>query len=65
MLFLSCYCMSLFHFISYNLVELFLVGELVACSVGANFTPHVITVAAGEVKAEPGLILKIIITKKG
>lgn len=28
---------------------LFAAGEMVACSAGANFTPHVITVAAGEV----------------
>lgn len=26
-----------------------LAGEMVACSAGANFTPHIITVAAGEV----------------
>ncbi|EHA8590743.1 putative AT-hook motif nuclear-localized protein 3 [Cocos nucifera] len=25
-------------------------GEMVACSAGANFTPHVITVAAGELR---------------
>lgn len=25
------------------------VGEWVACSVGANFTPHIITVNSGEV----------------
>lgn len=24
-------------------------GEMVTCSAGANFTPHVISVAAGEV----------------
>ncbi|XP_010905897.1 AT-hook motif nuclear-localized protein 1 [Elaeis guineensis] len=29
-------------------VELESLGEMVACSAGANFTPHVITVAAGE-----------------
>lgn len=28
---------------------LFFVGEWVACSVGANFTPHIITVNSGEV----------------
>lgn len=28
------------------------VGEWVACSVGANFTPHIITVDAGEVIVE-------------
>ena len=26
-----------------------ILGEWVACSVGANFTPHIITVNAGEV----------------
>jgi len=26
-----------------------LAGELVACASGANFTPHIINVAAGEV----------------
>ncbi|KAH0456854.1 hypothetical protein IEQ34_014761 [Dendrobium chrysotoxum] len=29
-------------------IELESLGEMVACSAGANFTPHVITVAAGE-----------------
>lgn len=29
--------------------KFFIVGERIAYSVGANFTPHVITVNAGEV----------------
>lgn len=29
--------------------EFIFVGEWVACSVGANFTPHIITVNSGEV----------------
>ncbi|EHA8586624.1 AT-hook motif nuclear-localized protein 1-like [Cocos nucifera] len=33
-------------------VELESLGEMVACSAGANFTPHVITVAAGEMLDE-------------
>lgn len=30
----------------------FFVGEWVACSVGANFTPHIITVNTGEVHVD-------------
>lgn len=30
----------------------FFVGEWVACSVGANFTPHIITVNTGEVNVD-------------
>lgn len=33
------------------LVVVFCVGEWVPCSVGGNFTPHVITVNAGEVNS--------------
>lgn len=32
-----------------NLLKIPVVGEWVACSVGANFTPHIITVNSGEV----------------
>jgi len=28
---------------------IFIAGEMVACAAGANFTPHIITVATGEV----------------
>ena len=30
-------------------IQLLCAGEWVSCSVGANFTPHIITVNAGEV----------------
>lgn len=35
----------------YALVVVFCVGEWVPCSVGGNFTPHVIAVNAGEVNS--------------
>ncbi|XP_038974407.1 AT-hook motif nuclear-localized protein 1-like isoform X2 [Phoenix dactylifera] len=40
-------------------VELESLGEMVACSAGANFTPHVITAAAGEMFDEDSMQSKM------
>lgn len=42
-----------------NLMSICL-GEWVACSVGANFTPHIITVNAGEVFLLKSLISRLL-----
>ena len=39
----------MYDFVVTNLFKILVVGEWVACSVGANFTPHILTVNSGEV----------------
>lgn len=43
-------------------LSLVLVGEWFACSVGANFTPHIITVNAGEVSFNGIEVCNILVT---